>query len=210
MFRIAFLTAALTAAFCVQADSTDIRTMLNTMDEIVQDSTRYEAALIAGAERATLCVHCHGTDGNSKREYIPNLANQNAEYLFTQFEHFANGTRKDYVMSKLAQGLTAEDKIAVALYFSKQPVTVREATPVASVNGERIYKTVCFACHGSQGYGDANYPRIAGQPYEFLEKTLLRFHNNADERKNSPMTGVVRNMKEAELRDVASFVANMD
>lgn len=210
MFRIAFLTAALTAALCVQADSTDIRTMLNTMDEIVQDPSRYEAALVAGAERTVLCVHCHGTDGNSKREYIPNLANQNAGYLFTQFEYFANGTRKDYVMSKLAQGLTKEDKIAIALYFSKQPVTKREATPPSSANGERIYKSVCFACHGAKGHGDTQYPRIAGQPYEFLEKTLLRFHDNADERKNSPMTGVVRNMKEAELRDVASFVANMD
>lgn len=191
----------------VQAQS--IQSMLETLDAVAQDEEQYSQALEAGAERATLCVHCHGEDGNSKRNYIPNLASQNAQYLFKQFEHFADGTRKDYVMSKLAQGLTAEDKIAVALYFSQQPVKVRKEAPAINSRGEQIYRTVCFACHGDKGHGSAEYPRIAGQPYEFLEKTLLRFHENADERKNSPMAGVVKSMKIQELKDVATYIANM-
>ena len=209
MFKYVPLLMALLYFPASYAQNDDIRSMLNVMDEILQDEERYQNALEAGAERAALCVHCHGEDGNSKRAYIPNLAQQNAEYLFTQFEYFANGTRKDYVMSKLAQGLTTRDKIAVALYFSEQQVKAATDAPVASEKGAHVYNTVCFACHGREGYGDAQYPRIAGQPYEFLEKTLKSFHRNADERKDSIMAGIVKGMTEQQLLDVAAHVANM-
>lgn len=209
MFKRILFLVLLGAPVSLWADNTDIQELLNRLVAIEQDQAWLAEVLEAGAERATLCVHCHGEDGNSKRNHIPNLASQNAEYLFTQFEHFANGERKDYVMSKLAQGLTSDDKIAVALYFSKSAVKVRNDSVASSPAGLQLYRSVCFACHGEKGYGDAQYPRIAGQPYEFLEKTLLRFQRNDDERKNSLMAGVVKNMTEQQLKDVAAYVANM-
>ncbi|MEK9766219.1 MAG: c-type cytochrome [Thalassolituus sp.] len=69
--------------------------------------------------------------------------------------------------------------------------------------------SLCFACHGNAGHGNETYPRIAGQPYEFLEKTLLKFRAGDASRANSPMTAVVSNMKEEDLKAVASWVANM-
>ena len=45
-----------------------------------------------------------------------------------QFEHFANGRRSDYVMSKAGRRLNNDDRIAVALYFSHQTVRAREAS----------------------------------------------------------------------------------
>ncbi len=156
-----------------------------------------------------MCFRCHGDDGNSKRDYIPNLASQNAAYLFTQFEHFADGVRKDYVMSKLATTLSKEDRINIALYFAHKPVVSREQPVPTSAKGEQIYKTTCFVCHGNAGHGSSLYPRIAGQPYEYLTKTLMRFLHNDPERKNSPMIGVVQNMDEQQLRDVAAYIAHM-
>src|SRR5690554_517085 len=127
----------------------------------------------------------------------------------TQFEHFANGVRKDYVMSKLAGGLSAQDRVAVALYFSSQEVKPRANGVATSAEGARIYMNTCVACHGQEGHGNANYPRIAGQPYEFLEMTLLRFLNADEARKNSPMTPVVQHLSEKQLKEVAAYVSNM-
>lgn len=203
------LIVSVLVAFSPVALAETVAEMLKEMAAIENNATLLQNALNEGRERATLCVHCHGVDGNSKRDYIPNLASQNASYLFTQFEHFADGTRKDYVMSKLAGSLTANDRIAVALYFSRGVVQPREQGISPSPNGKSIYDSMCIACHGQKGHGTAQYPRIAGQPYEYLVNTLLKFSNNDPERMNSPMNAVVGSMSEQQLRDVASFVTNM-
>ncbi|GGY48451.1 cytochrome c [Bacterioplanes sanyensis] len=179
------------------------------MAAIEQDASARQQALKDGEERAQLCFRCHGQDGNSKRDYIPNLASQNAAYLFTQFEKFANGERQDYVMSTLAKHLSADDRIDIALYFSEREVEPREPQVEASAAGERIYNSVCFACHGKEGHGSASYPRIAGQPYEFLETTLLKFLHNDPSRANSPMIAVMKNLDEQQVKDVAAYVAHM-
>jgi len=209
MNRLSSTLAGLLLLLGSQVQAESVESMLQEMAIIEKNTPLLQAAIEDGVERAQLCFRCHGDDGNSKRDYIPNLASQNAAYLFTQFEHFANGVRKDYVMSKLATALTKEDRINIALYFSQKPVVVREQPVAASSKGEQIYKTTCFVCHGNAGHGSSQYPRIAGQPYEYLTKTLMRFMHNDPDRKNSPMIGVVQNMDEQQLRDVASYIAHM-
>jgi len=199
------------AAVCLSqlAVADSVESMLQELSIIEKNDALYKAALADGKERAVLCVRCHGDNGNSKRDYIPNLASQNATYLFTQFEHFANGVRKDYVMSKLATGLDKNDRIAIALYFAQMDVVPREQPVEAAAAGEALYKSVCFVCHGQEGHGSQQYPRIAGQPYEYLKDTLMKFLNNDPLRQNSPMMGVIKNMNEKQLEDVASYVAHM-
>jgi len=191
------------------AGTMDVAALLQEMSAIKKDESLLERTLEEGYERAVLCVHCHGEDGNSKRDRIPNLASQNSEYLFIQFEHFANGLRKDYVMSKLATGLTAQDRVAVALYFSEQEVKPRTQAVTKTELGQRLYTSNCVACHGREGLGDAQYPRIAGQPYEFLEMTLLRFLNDSEQRQNSPMTSVVKHLSPEQLQEIAAYVTHM-
>lgn len=183
--------------------------LLRKMKSIQADPVALKAAVTQGQERGRLCFSCHGKDGNSKREYIPNLASQNAEYLFTQFEHFADGTRKDYVMSKLAKQITGDERVAIALYFANRSVQPRLERVAASDNGKRIYDSTCFVCHGAAGHGNQQYPRIAGQPMEFLVNTLTSFKNNDEDRRNSPMVAVIKNLDEQDLKDVSSYVTNM-
>ncbi|MFC3681531.1 c-type cytochrome [Bacterioplanoides pacificum] len=205
------LRTLLTAICCVAlpAAAETAEDMLVEMNLIQNNTALMQAAVEDGRERGQLCFRCHGDDGNSKRDYIPNLASQNALYLFTQFEHFANGSRKDYVMSKLAGHLSKDDRIAIAIYFSQNPVTPRQQPVESNPRGEKLYKSMCFACHGSDAHGSQQYPRIAGQPYEYLELTLMKFLHKDPERKNSPMSSVVQNLSEQELKDVAAYVAHM-
>ena len=216
-FSLCVLSVVLLTSFSAIANaeisSSDSREqadrLLQQFENIVADPEARQKANAQGQERAQFCFRCHGKDGNSVRDYVPNLASQNPAYLFTQFEKFASGARKNYVMSKLAEILSAEERVAVAVYFSDKPVKPRENRPEPDMKGQQVYQSLCFACHGDKGHGSHTYPRIAGQPYEFLEKTLLKFKQGDESRKNSPMTAVVGNMSDEDLKAVARWVANM-
>ena len=210
MMRVIRNLIAVTSLLALPVAAEKAENMLVEMTLIQNNTALLQAAVADGKERGQLCFRCHGEDGNSKRDYIPNLASQNALYLFTQFEHFADGTRKDYVMSKLAGHLSKDDRIAIALYFSKSEVKKRPQPVEASTSGEQIYRSSCFACHGHDGYGNQQYPRIAGQPYQYLEKTLMKFLHKDPERQNSPMSAMIQNMNEAQMKDVAAYVAHME
>lgn len=194
-------------SFLARAESVD--ELLADMERIQQDPAALRAAIQQGEYRGTLCFSCHGKDGNSTRDYIPNLASQNPTYLFTQFEHFASGERKNYVMSKLATQLTDSDRVAVALYFADRAVKPRQQPVVPSAEGKALFDSMCFACHGASAHGSREYPRIAGQPYEYLEATLLKFRDKNPDRAKSPMIGVVQNLTEQQLKDVAAYLAHM-
>jgi len=209
--RLFVFVAALFAAGLSSAVSAQ-----ETVEELVQDMARIEAdpaahqaAIQQGSERGILCFSCHGKDGNSKRDYIPNLASQNAAYLFTQFQYFADGTRKDYVMSKLATQLSDQERVAIALYFADREVKPRQQPRPPAASGKQLYDSMCFACHGQTAHGSREYPRIAGQPYEYLENTLMKFLKKDPERAHSPMVAVVQNLSEKQLKDVASYVSHM-
>lgn len=192
-----------------RADLTETEQLLAEMAAIQGDPALLATALAEGKERSVLCMNCHGKNGNSVRDYIPNLASQNAAYLFNQFELFATGERQDYVMSRLAKGFSRQDKVNIAIYFSQMPVEKRELTVPSSSQGEQIYQGLCFTCHQKDGHGDGSYPRIAGQPYEFLLKTLNGFAGANNKRQNSPMTVIISNMNKQQIKEVAAYVASM-
>jgi cytochrome c553 len=83
------------------------------------------ADLEAGKLKAsTVCAACHGANGVSVSERIPNLAGQRARYLMDQLEAFKGGTRKSDIMNAIAPQLSAEDIANVAAHFAAQPGAV--------------------------------------------------------------------------------------
>ena len=206
VWRLAFLLSALYSSTPWAESPDDVLARYQALKQVPEKAAEMRAQ---GKERGQFCFRCHGEDGNSRRDYVPNLASQNAAYLFTQFEKFASGERENFVMSRLAPSLSADERIAIAMYFSELPVKPREEQPTAQVRGMQIYTSLCFACHGDAGHGNQQTPRIAGQPYTFLRTTLLKFHDGSRSRRNSPMTAVVQNLSEDDLEAVATWVANM-
>jgi len=80
------------------------------------------------ARAATVCAACHGADGQSVSDTIPNLAAQRAGYLEAQLKAFKEGTRKaagatspTAIMTAIATQLSADDIANVAAYFAAQP-----------------------------------------------------------------------------------------
>ncbi|MBI3714550.1 MAG: cytochrome P460 family protein [Betaproteobacteria bacterium] len=70
------------------------------------------------AKAASVCVACHGANGVSVAEHIPNLAGQRAGYLSGQLNAFKSGMRKNDIMSVIAGQLSPADIANVAAHFS--------------------------------------------------------------------------------------------
>lgn len=78
-------------------------------------------------------------------------------------------------------------------------------------NGEEINE-VCAGCHGIYGEGgkQGEYPRIAGQPYQFLVDQLLLFRER--KRPNLAMVEYVddRQMPDADIQDISAYLAAIE
>jgi len=73
------------------------------------------------AKAATVCAACHGANGVSVADHIPNLAGQRSGYLVAQLEAFKDGSRKSDIMNVMAPQLSDADIANVAAHFAAQP-----------------------------------------------------------------------------------------
>src|SRR3954466_4435045 len=73
------------------------------------------------AKVATVCAACHGANGVSVSDGIPNLAAQRAGYIEAQLKALKDGSRKNPIMNAMAAQLSPEDMANVAAYFATQP-----------------------------------------------------------------------------------------
>src|SRR4029453_17418050 len=73
------------------------------------------------AKVATVCAACHGANGVSVSDAIPNLAAQRAGYLEAQLKALKDGSRKNAIMNAIAAQLSAEDIANAAAYFASLP-----------------------------------------------------------------------------------------
>lgn len=78
--------------------------------------------LEAGRARATaVCSACHGVNGISVADNVPNLAGQKPAYLVAQLNALKSGVRKNPLMNAMAAQLSAADIGNVAAYFASLP-----------------------------------------------------------------------------------------
>lgn len=69
--------------------------------------------------------------------------------------------------------------------------------------GKEKSKT-CAACHGPDGNSPApDFPKIAGQYYDYLVKTLIHYKSGA--RKNPIMAPQAANLSQRDIEDLAAY-----
>lgn len=68
----------------------------------------------------------------------------------------------------------------------------------------------CFQCHGQNGEGDAAaaFPRLTGQSYGYLVKSLKDYASGA--RADDIMSPIAAALSEQEMRDVSAYYASLD
>jgi len=86
------------------------------------------------------------------------------------------------------------------------------ATKPDAAKGQQIASQVCAACHAADGNSPAPAnPKIAGQFADYLHKQLVNFKPQANkkaERENPIMAGMVANLSDEDMRNVAAHYAS--
>lgn len=99
---------------------------------LVMAANASAANLDAGRAKAlAVCAACHGANGVSVGDAIPNLAGQKPAYLEAQLKALKDGSRKSAVMGAMAAQLSADDIANVAAYFASLP-----GAPAAAAKSE--------------------------------------------------------------------------
>ncbi len=108
------------------------------------------------AKVAQVCAACHGANGVSVGDTIPNLAAQRAGYIEAQLKAFKEGTRRaasptspTATMAAIATQLSADDVANVAAYFASLPGAEKGARSAFLSNVEK--SRVAFP----EGYKDS-------------------------------------------------------
>ena len=183
----------------------------------------------------TVCIACHGTDGNGMDPenpitMYPLIAGQNEEYILKQLNEFymdpaadppKTPLREEPNMMAMLMAVPPADFKHLAAYFSQQKikhtkVTADEATLAL---GKKLWKfgdmkkgiPACTGCHGPNGHGiPAQYPALAGQYPEYLELQLNNFRTGI--RTNDPnqtMRLTAEKMSEKDIKAVAQYAASL-
>lgn len=169
------------------------------------------------------CVTCHGADGKALISIYPNLAGQDADYLYRSlvaFKQGAAGPRNNAIMANMVASLTEQDMADLAAYYSVQPATHLQADPALVARGEKIYRggiveakvPACAACHGPKGEGNrlAGFPALSGQNPDYLLAQLQAFREGQrGGGYNGMMHGVSVGMTTEDMKAVSSYISGL-
>lgn len=162
------------------------------------------------------CVLCHGEQGESASEVFPRLAAQHPAYIAKQLAAFKSGARKSTSMRPMVGKLTEDDMAALGAYYSQMPATAGEVKDkeLATV-GRYIYHQgnrfagvpPCATCHGPNGEGAANLPRLAGQNELYLENQIRLFNKRERTNDNAVMHTIASKLSELEMKAVSEYLS---
>ncbi len=135
------------------------------------------------------CASCHGVEGVAPTRNWPSVAGQRAEYTYKMLKDYKDERRNEDgradPMVALARQMSEQEMADVAAYYASLPLGARNSEPMTPLQHTLVRKgdparllTSCAACHGLKGQGGKNEsPALAGQPYEYLVRTLENYRN---------------------------------
>ena len=173
----------------------------------------------------SICVACHGADGNSMDAANPHLAGQVEQYIYKQLSNFKPvgdkpALRDNAIMAGMAAAIDDQGMRDVAAWYASQKLKPEAAKSEASIElGKKLWRQgdfrkgipACAGCHGPAGAGlPAQYPRLAGQFAAYTENQLKSFRDET--RGNDPekmMQVIAAKLSDVEIKAVADYAAGL-
>lgn len=95
-------------------------------------------------------------------------------------------------------------KIGLIIFFSLCAIP----SQAADIKAGKSSSAVCMGCHGSDGVSkSAMFPNLAGQSSQYLETQLKHFRSG--ERVNSTMNALAKDLKDADIANLAAYFASL-
>lgn len=177
----------------------------------------------AGQAKSAICAACHGADGNSVVPNWPKLAGQHENYLVRQIVLIKANDRPVPEMMGITPGLSDQDILDLAAWFSSQTTSGGVANEPQVELGQRIFRAgnaesgvpACMSCHGPAGEGNppAGYPALAGQHAMYTAKMLIQFRDGQNwgeaDVSSHIMNGAAEELSDEEIEAVASYIQGL-
>lgn len=175
----------------------------------------------AAEEKAVnLCSTCHGPRGISTSPEFPILAAQRKGYLENQIDAFRKRTRAEKDAHDFMWGIAGNLDQAIiggiaAYYAAQPPARGRTDNPALVAKGKELFDKgvaarsipACATCHGANGEGLADFPRLAGQHEKYVVKQLNYIQSLV--RAAPVMHGIVKDLTPEEIVAVAAYVQSL-
>ena len=159
-----------------------------------------------------VCSSCHGATGNSLDQFYPSLAGQPQNYLNEQLQAFASGQRSNPTMSSLAVNLSTAQMEELAAFYAALPAAPNTAfrpDPQRRELGKLLVEQHnCAACHGEALQGQAAYPRLAGQGYEYLVTQLGNYKTGSRKDAAGIMAAMASPFDGEDIINMATYLAS--
>jgi cytochrome c553 len=164
-------------------------------------------------ERLPVCLACHGANGQSQTASVPSLGAQQAFYVTVQLLMFRERMRLVDPMNEMAKGLSDDDLRSFADIIAKLPAPQPTVGPRDEARIARartfVEQNHCNVCHTPSFAGQENVPRIADQREDYLVKALRGYKDNSRRGYDDSMANVVASISDAQILDLAYFLARV-
>jgi len=171
-----------------------------------------------GAAISVNCVSCHGPQGMSTADYIPNLAGLPREVIYKQLTDYRTGKRNYVMMNAVAIGLSEQDIADLAAFYASCPreESLNNATAAPDEHISRLFTdgdpmrnvVACAACHGPEGL-KIGAPPLTGQRSQYLFNQLTAFSQRARTNDiNQQMRLIAAQLKPDEINRLAEYLGS--
>ena len=158
-----------------------------------------------------LCVSCHGEKGMPVEPDMPILWGQEFYYIYVQLKDYKAARRHSEIMNDVVADLSRAEMKAISQYFSEKswPSTGFQSTRDDVAKGETAANAgQCFQCHIGNYRGYSGVPRLAGQQFGYLERTMLEFKNKI--RRNAPAkNSLLATFDDVDIEALARYLAGL-
>ncbi len=183
---------------------------------------RGQAARAGLEAKLEYCKTCHGLQGQGYMGYfpMPRLAGQQPDYIEAQLRAFIERRRTNPIMFNVAHVLSPSMLTALATHFKKlDPRPFGGAPRGALSEGKRIFQEglpesnvpACSACHGMEGKGQNEIPRLAGQLYAYTVGQLTGWKKERGQGSavdtSAIMAPTAHNLTRSQVEAVAAYVS---
>jgi len=152
---------------------------------------------------------------------MPRLAGQQPAYVKNQLQAFIERRRLNPVMGNVAHVLSPAMVDALAVHFKNLDPPPYGGAPKGLVaDGEKIYHEgvpgadipACDTCHGQDGHGMEDFPRLAGQLSDYTINKLTSWPKERGQNSQKPdnseiMAPFAEKLTRDQIAAVAAYVS---
>ncbi|MGA9329285.1 MAG: c-type cytochrome [Bradyrhizobium sp.] len=183
-------------------------------------STVATVPALAGESAAVRnCTWCHGAEAQGYT-VAPRLAGQQPQYIMSQIQSFHEHTRdnpfsRQYMWSAVAALSPAAARDLANYLASIPPKPANDGDSALASKGKRIFMegipeaniVSCYACHGPNGEGVRDIPRLGGLAYFYVKARLEQWGQGYHSTAGSPMPLVASHLGPDEIEALASYLS---